>query len=335
MYLTQSLLYVIPYNRIYQTHAVSGYSIEAKKCGTVGLFIEESDNKYLGITCAHIVGSTAEKLDVLGPSLENFSNYVANLREKKSECEEEIAKSMNLITKYECMRLLDFVKSELQIVEPLAGTDEETTKNIRLGKVRTSENEVVNFRGRQCIADWAIFEIDANRCPLGGPVTIRSSRHGVFSTIPRKKAESIGPLVLDLMVRKTGAETGLTHGFVGGVYGEIKKMGQLCEEYWIIQEKEWKNNQFAETGDSGSSVISSDGQIVGVVYGKRAITKIRIVCDKKTRVPDLLKMKETRGQELGEDIYSLVFLGQVFILIKSMEMVLERAGIGNKFVEDC
>ena len=63
--------------------------------------------------------------------------------------------------------------------------------------------------------------------------------------------------------------------------------------------------------------------------------KIRIVCDRKTRVPDLLRIKETRGQELGEDVYSVVFLGQRFILIESMEMVLERAGVGNKFVKDC
>ena len=74
---------ISPYNRIYQTHAVSGSSIEAKQCGTVGLFIEESDNKYVGITCAHVAGSTAEKLDVLGPSLEDFSTYVTVIREKK------------------------------------------------------------------------------------------------------------------------------------------------------------------------------------------------------------------------------------------------------------
>ena len=137
----------IPYNRIYQTHQVSGSSIEAKQCGTVGLFIEESDNKYVGITCAHMAGSTAEQLDVLGPCLEDFCTYVAALREQKSECEKEIAESKNLITKYERTKLLDFVKSELQIIEPLAGMDEERAKNIRLGKVRTSEYEVVNFRG--------------------------------------------------------------------------------------------------------------------------------------------------------------------------------------------
>ena len=211
----------IPYNRIYQTHQVSESSIEAKHCGTVGLFIEESDNKYVGITCAHVAGSTAEQLDVLGPCLEDFCTYLAALREQKSECEKEIAESKNLITKYERTKLLDFVKSELQIIEPLAGTDEERAKNIRLGKVRTSEYEVVNFRGRQCIADWAIFDIDANRYPLGGPVTVRSPWRGVLSTIPWKKAESIGPLALDLKVRKTGAETGLTHGIVGGIYAEM------------------------------------------------------------------------------------------------------------------
>jgi hypothetical protein len=164
------------------------------------------------------------------PGLEDFSTYVVAIREKKSECEKEIAESRNLITKYERTKLLDFVKSELQIIEPLEGTDEETAKNIRLGKVRMSEYEVVNFPGRQCIADWAIFEINASRCPLGGLVTFRSQRRGVLSTTPWKKAELIGPLALGLKVRNIGAETGLTHGFVGGIYGEIKKMGKLCEK---------------------------------------------------------------------------------------------------------
>ena len=104
-------------------------------------------------------------------------------------------------------------------------------------------------------------------------------------------AESIGPLALDLEVRKMGAETGLTHGFVGGVYGSIKKMGKLCEEYWVIQEKEMDNNLFVDKGDSGSSVISTDDQIVGVVYAKRAISKIRIICDRKIKIPDLLRIK--------------------------------------------
>ena len=325
----------IPYNRIYQTHAVSGSSIEAKLCGTVGLFIEESDDKYVGITCAHVAGSTTEQLDVLGPNLEDFGIYVAAMREEKLECEKEIAESRNSNMKYERTKLLDFIKSELQIIELLAGTDEETVNNIRLGKVRTSECEIVNFRGRQCFADWAIFEVEASRFPLGGPVMVWAPRRGVLSTIPWKKAKSIGPLALDLKVRKMGAETGLTHGIVGGIYGGIKKMGKLCEEYWVIQEKDTNNNPFADTGDSGSSVISSDGQIVGVVYAKRAIREIRIVCDRKTKIPDLLRIKETRGQELDEDVYSVVFLGQRFILIESMEMVLERARVGNKFVKDC
>jgi hypothetical protein len=52
---------------------------------------------------------TAEKLDVLGPSLEDFSTFVAAIREEKSECEKEIAESRNLLTK-----LLDYVKSKLR-----------------------------------------------------------------------------------------------------------------------------------------------------------------------------------------------------------------------------
>ena len=53
---------------------------------------------------------------------------------------------------FECTKALKFVEDELKAMEPLLGiTDDATRKNLQLGRVRTSENAIVEFRGRQCM----------------------------------------------------------------------------------------------------------------------------------------------------------------------------------------
>ena len=47
------------------------------------------------------------------------------------------------------------------------------------------------------------------------------------------------------------------------------------------------------------------------------------------------RIRELRGRkpEHIEDVFSRVFLNQIFVLIESAEMVLERAGVGTNFVK--
>ena len=138
-------------------------------------------------------------------------------------------------------------------------------------------------------------------------------------------------------MRKLGARTGLTHGFIGGVYGSGKFLGKTVEEFWALEEREESRNCFADKGDSGAAVISNEGELVGFIYGKRRIKDIKIICDKKARIPNISRIRELRGRkpEDIEDVFSRVFLNQIFVLIESAEMVLERAGVGTNFVKDC
>jgi hypothetical protein len=327
-----------PIYRAYHKRPISGTSIEAREYGTVGLFVEDGENKFVGITCAHVAGTTEEKCHISQPNVEDLKEYIMVLRQAFTSLQTEISESKNEVLIFERKKALKFVEDELKVVEPLLETtDHATRKNLRLGRVRASENEVVDFRGRQCIADWSIFDIYPARHPAGVHIMQYAPNKGLLSRSPWKKAASIGSIKLDMFVRKLGARTGLTHGFIGGVYGSGKFLGTKVEEFWALEEREESRNRFADKGDSGSAVISNEGELVGFVYGKRKIKNIKIICDKKTRIPDISRIRELRGStnEDIEDVYSRVFLGQIFVLIESAEMVLERSGVGTNFVKDC
>ena len=115
---------------------------------------------------------------------------------------------------------------------------------------------------------------------------------GVLSKSLWKKAASIGSIKLDMFVRKLGARTGLTHGFIGGVYGSGKLLGKTVEEFWVLEEREASRNAFVNKGDSGAAVISNEGEVVGFVYGRRKIKDIKIICDKEEMIPDILRIWE-------------------------------------------
>jgi len=108
-------------------------------------------------------------------------------------------------------------------MEPLLGTtDDATRKNLRLGRVRTSA--VVDFREKQCVADWGVFDIRRARRPAGVHFMPCGPSEGLLSKSPWNKAASVGSIKLDMFVRKSGARTGLTHGIVGGIYGSGKEV---------------------------------------------------------------------------------------------------------------
>ena len=63
-------------NKTYFKHVISGTSIEAKQHGTVGLFVEDRENNFVGITCAHVAGTTEEKRHISQPTVENLKDYI-------------------------------------------------------------------------------------------------------------------------------------------------------------------------------------------------------------------------------------------------------------------
>ena len=102
---------------------------------------------------------------------------------------------------------------------------------------------------------------------------------------------------------------------------------KTCEEFYALEEKTSSENQFSPPGNSGAAVINGHGKIVGFVFAAIKIDTMKIVLDRSTRTPDILKIKERReadGSVMLEDVYSEYISGRKFVLIESANMVLER-----------
>ena len=84
------------------------------------------------------------------------------------------------------------------------------------------------------------------------------------------------PIQWDMYVRKVGRTTGMTFGFVAGVYGNWVPdtfPDKTCEEFYALEEKSGIENQFAAPGDSGAAVNNDSGKIVGFVFTGIKITE--------------------------------------------------------------
>ena len=160
-------------------------------------------------------------------------------------------------------------------------------------------------------------------------------------------AERTGPLVWDAMVRKDGRTTGLTFGFIGGVYADWKpgKLGdkdfgrQTCSEYWVLEEEPESRQHFADHGDSGSSVIDKDGVIRGVVFAQVRIKKLRIIIDPRSKIPDIATIADRRDEDGKVDVDDVVTTvhsrERCFVIVEDIEMILQRSGIGGKVIFNC
>ena len=237
---------------------------------------------------------------------------------------------------------LEALKQELAVWEKLKTDDEaKLVDNLRLGEtLANGQWEIVTYGERACMADYQFFSIDEGR----GPSIKRDYAYpdeGILGSVTWGFSEKTGPLELDLLVRKDGKQTGLTFGFIGGVYGkwrpgnlEDKDFGKMtCSEYWVLEEKGSRDQPFARHGDSGAIVIDKDGVVRGVVFADIPIKKLRVIVDPHGRIPDIAKIAEKRDEN-GEisvgDITSQVFEGRSFALVQDIEMILKLSAIGGE-----
>ena len=155
----------------------------------------------------------------------------------------------------------------------------------------------------------------------------------MLSTKVWSSVNVFGHLKWDQLVRKTGHVTGLTFGFVAGVYAGwnpgIPKCPPLTE-FYVIEEKTRSDNRFAAKGDSGAAVITPEGNVVGFVVGVVDITDIEVVVDIQSKVPDILTIANRRRSDGSVDNNGLwwdCFEAKSFILVECAEMVKMRARI--------
>lgn len=166
-------------------------------------------------------------------------------------------------------------QNHLDVLCKLKGTNDcQTRQNLKVGKIVTHECCPIEYKGRKCLSDWGIFHIKPERRP--GPTEFNSRPPtGVLVTREWNSVKQFGNLQWDQWVRKTGHVTGLTFGFVAGVHAGWNPGLPNCPpltEFFVLEEKARQDNRFAAKGDSGSAVITTDSDFVGVVFATVDVT---------------------------------------------------------------
>jgi hypothetical protein len=224
-------------------------------------------------------------------------------------------------------------QERLEILHRLKGTnDQETRKNLKVGKVLSHECCPVVYKERNCLSDWGIFEVSRERHPETSRFSSRPA-DGVLASKEWKSVDGFGTLQLDQWVRKTGHVTGLTFGFVAGVHAGWNPGIPDCPpltEFYVIEEKTRQDNQFAARGDSGAAVITAEGNVVGFVFAIVDVTDIDVIVDFQSKVPDIATIANRRRSDGTVDKDRLWwdwFESKSFILVECAEMVKLRARI--------
>jgi hypothetical protein len=137
----------------------------------------------------------------------------------------------------------------------------------------------------------------SHRSPRGQRIELRQTpEDGVLSHDNWNDLSSWGELSYDLHVRKTGRTSGTTYGFVAGVHAGWQGNGidKPCDEFYVLEQQVQIEHLFAKKGDSGAVVIDRDGRLVGFVWGGVELRDIKIIVDKKAKIPDLLEYEKRR-----------------------------------------
>jgi len=127
----------------------------------------------------------------------------------------------------------------------------------------------VNFRGRQCLKDYAILRLDT-RLPHSLDVFYDGlpTRQYLPELSWAEEATKIGFLQFGIPVKKRGRMSGVTYGNIAGIHAVLKSAGQagIRREFWALPGLLSRSSyEFANRGDLGSLVWTADGQAVGVV----------------------------------------------------------------------
>ena len=210
-------------NRNYMESPTVGASIAGRWNGTVGLFLE-TETEVMGLSCAHVLGNAGPDHAVTQPWSHDFKQSCQRLERRIAILQRNLQTITHDITRYVRNEELNEAKKKLELIQKLRGDDEnETNRNLRFGTTTgTSEWDIVSYGNRQCIADYEFFKVDQSRQPSTSGTNFSYPEKGVLGSVTWALAERTGPLAWDVVVRKNGRTTGLTFGFIGGVYADWK-----------------------------------------------------------------------------------------------------------------
>jgi hypothetical protein len=332
--------YATKLTRAYHSHWKCGISIGyGKKTVTSGIILENVEQQYTAITCAHLFTSQQDDpvgLKVTQPSFEDFCDLYKASVNHLNECEISVQRARSDASRTELERR---VKDAQELVDRLDeirhDTPEHYQTDTETAPVIKSSYRVVDYRGRRCFQDYALLRLD-HRMPnelekFHDPTPTDGHLSGITWA---SEANSVGRLRYDIHVKKRGAATGVTWGIIAGVYGVLKSEGdeKARKEYWALPEKlSTTMYEFGAPGDSGSLVWSDKGEAVGIIiagwcpmFDNPALHAVIL----PNRYWDTKNIPFPRDGEGNIDFNGLMsfVVYRPLCLIESLEMVLEDVG---------
>jgi hypothetical protein len=318
----------------------SGCSIGAGpvKGGTAGLFLNDNqDNSHYGITCAHVL--TENDIHTYQPCVLDFFDRYTEVKAARRAVYTEYRRAVGDAEKAVFAAEIRQLGQEWNLLKSLkAYQDSETMKRLEVGKGMRRELKVVQYNNRKCVADWAIFQVNARNAIerewYGSP------RGGYLGSLQWAAAGRIEEMSFDKAVRKSGRTTGLTYGYVAGLHANFLHPdigSEGTDEFYVIHEETVFNQRFADQGDSGSAVIDNEGNAIGVLFGGWELIGIKVVLDNRMKI-NIEHLQNYRQADGSWDIVGYVtgrLLGLPFILVQSLKMILQRSGVDAAFVKDC
>jgi len=157
-------------------------------------------------------------------------------------------------------------------------------------------------------------------------LSVRSAKSeivGIGPVLGTRLVDQLPPFGQKLNVRKRGAVTGLTHGFVRAVNGSFlldpddPNSPLVTGDITIEFDRNHAGNEaprFSAKGDSGSAVVDDDGKVIGLLWGGTAdgmfayvgpIDLIEDLLDVTVSVappPTIGQLSPTRGTEHGANL---------------------------------
>jgi hypothetical protein len=209
-------------------------------------------------------------LQVAQPAYSDFVELLKSSRRHLQACQSRLQRAGEHLT---VRRQADLENAEAIIrdLEAKENDIERYQTSMDIGVVVKSGFRTVEWNGRKCLLDYALYKIQKRQPDAGSTFDDVPPPEGHPSTLDwENNPISLQDLSWDMYVKKRGRSTGVTYGVIAGVYAVMRAGGDdsIRREMWALPEAlSTKMYSFSEAGDSGAVAITPDGMAVGIVIG--------------------------------------------------------------------
>ena len=316
-----------------------------KDTATLGAIIQKSDGTFLGITSGHLLNKDSTDTNITQPGLNDLILQLNKLRKKSREWEFDVNEAKT--SEQRDLATIEKVKIDMSIAEAerfVGPTPAETATKIKAGTIVKRELKRIKHGNRHCLSDFLLFEIDKSRAPTKlDPWSFTPPEDGELGQGHWRMSREWGEVSFDAHVRKNGAITEFTYGFVAGVRTswKVPRFKDPVSEFYCLEEQDVTNHRFSKQGDSGAGLIDKDGMLVGFVMASSTVEDFELVVHPVTAIPDLKTIKRCQlpdGSVNKEGRVWFQAFSQVTMTIITCASVIEKRvgikGAGSLFL-DC